>query len=321
MAKDDPLAFGPLLLLDAASRERLRSVVKESRVAAGDVLIEEHRPGADAYLVMDGAVRVVARAEGRTLALVGAPALVGEMAVVTDLGRTASVVADTPCTVLTLPGGALRALMAAQPLFAHAMRERTDLLLADAFLKRHSPLRDLPAEIVGALALRLRPRQLEPDQLIEGRSDDLYLVRRGAVERLRDGARTEAGDFVQRERGERYAAVGDTWLYELRVSDVAHEIIAHQARLRSIAAELGDRARVRGVGGCTAVEVDDLGGTLVHDAAQHRAIVSTAVGALIGALDGKRTVEELVTASGRPRGEIVEGLAVLIAAGLAELKR
>jgi CRP-like cAMP-binding protein len=313
----DPLAFGPLLLLDAPSRERLRAAATEWRAAAGEALIEERDAGTDAFVIVDGAVRVVARDEGRTLALVGAPALVGEMAVVTDHGWTASVVADTPCTVLTLPGETLRALMSEQPLFATAMRERTDLLLADAFLKRHSPLRDLPAEIVAGLASRLRARELAADQLIEGRGDDLYLVRRGAVERMRDGARTEAGDFVQREAGVRYAAVGETWLYELRTSDVAHEIIEHQERLRSAAAALGDRALVALVPGCTTLDVEELGGVLVHDGAQHRAIVSLRVGAFVPRLDGTRSVEQLVAETGRPRGEIVEGLAILIVAGLA----
>lgn len=320
MGHPDPLAFGPLLLLDRGSRERLRAVVRESRVAAGDVLIEERQGGTDAYLVVEGAVRVVARAESRTLALVGAPALVGEMAAVTAQDRTASVVADTPCTVLTLPGETLRALMAEQPLFATAMRERTDLLLADAFLKRHSPLRDLPADIVAVLASRLRARELAADQLIEGRRDDLYLVRRGAVERMRDGARTETGDFVQREPHERYAAVGETSIYELRMSDVAHEIIAHQERLRRIAASLGDRSRVRAAPGCVVLSAAELGGVLVHDAAQHRAIVSQHVGALVPRLNGRRTVDALVTGSGRPRGEVVEGLAMLVAADLAEIR-
>lgn len=321
MDSSDPLVFGPFLMLDAPSRERLRAAATEWRAKAGDVLIEERQGGTDAYLITEGAVRVVVREEGRTLALVGAPALVGEMAVVTDQGRTASVVADTPCTILTLPGTVLRVLMAGQPLFAQTMRERTDLLLADAFLKRHSPLRDLPAEIVGRLASRLRPRQLAPDQLIEGRSDDIYLVRRGAVERIRDGARTEAGDFLQRERDERYAAAGETWLYELRMSDVAHEIISHQERLRSIAASLGDQARVKAAAGCVVVEVEGLGGAVVHDGAQHRAIVSSVVGALVGRLDGSRTVETLVEETGVSRGEIVESLAMLIAAGLASPTR
>jgi hypothetical protein len=241
------------------------------------------------------------------------------MAVVQGQGRSATVLADTPCTVLRLPGRELRRLMDQQPLFSSAMRERADLLLADAFLKRKSPLRDLPAEIVSTLATRLRPRELEPDQLIVGNDDDLYLVRRGAIERLGDGQRTGPGDFVQRERGERYAAAGETWLYELRVTDVASEIIRHQENVRAIAARLGDGAKVRIKPNVSAVRDQDLGGTLVHDAV-HRAVVSEHIAALMPRLDGKHDITTLVRDSGRTRGEVVEGLSMFIAAGLAEIK-
>jgi len=62
-----------------------------------------------------------------------------------------------------------------------------------------------------------------------------------------------------------------------------------------------------------------LGGALVHDA-RHRAVVSENVAALIDRLDGKHDVATLLHDSKRPRGEIVEGLAMLIAAGLAEME-
>jgi CRP-like cAMP-binding protein len=306
------------MLLDAAARERLRSHAKTVRLAQDDVLIEERQVDDDAYLLIDGSVRVLARGEARTLAIVGAPALLGEMAAVTDHERTATVVADTPCALLRLPGRELRALMDDQPLFATAMRERTDLLLADAFLKRRSPLRDLPSEIVAALVSRLRPRELAPDQLIEGRDDDLYLVRRGAVEDLGDGQRTAAGDFVQRRRGERYAAAGETWIYELRMSDVAHEIVRHQERVREIAARLTETSRVRARPNVVTVRNEELGGTLVHDA-HSRAVVSEHIAALVPDLDGSRDIAALVLASGRTRGEVVEGLAMLVAAGLASV--
>jgi len=315
----DPLAFGPFLLLEKSEREKLGQACVVLKLKQGDTLIEERSVGDDAYLLVEGSVRIVAQGENRTLALVGAPALVGEMAVVQGQGRSATVLADTPCTVLRLPGQELRRLMDRQPLFASAMRERADLLLADAFLKRKSPLRDLPAEIVSTLATRLRPRELEPDQLIVGNDDDLYLVRRGAIERLGDGQRTGPGDFVQRDRGERYAAAGETWLYELRVADVASEIIRHQENVRAIAARLGDGAKVRIKPNVTAVRDRDLGGTLVHDAV-HRAVVSEHIAALLPRLDGKHDITTLVRDSGRTRGEVVEGLSMFIAAGLAEIK-
>jgi len=313
------LAFGPFLLLDKSAREQLAAHATVLSLKQNDVLIEERQADEDAYLLVEGSVRVVARGEERTLALIVAPALVGEMAVVHGQRRSATVIADTPCSVLRLPGAELRRLMDEQPLFGSAMHERTDLLLADAFLKRKSPLRDLPAEIVAGLALRLRPRELEPDQLIVGSDDDLYLVRRGAVERLGDGQRTAAGDFVQRERGERYAAAGETWVYELRMADVASEILRHQERVRGIAAQLGDRARVRAAPTAVAIRDVELGGALVRDAV-HRAVVSEHTAALLPRLDGKHDIETLVRDSGRTRGEVVEGLAMLIAAGLAELR-
>ena len=315
----DALAFGPFLLLDAASRERLRATARQLRLHEGDVLIEEERDDEDAYLLTDGSLRVVAAGEDRTLAIVGAPALVGEMPIVKENERSATVVADTACTVLRFPADVLRALMNEQQLFASAMHERADLLLADAFVKRRSPLRDLPAEIVTRLTSHFRGRELAPDQLIEGRDDDLYLVRRGAVERMRDGHRVGAGEFVQREHGERYAAVGETSLYELRLSDVAQEILHHQERVRAIAQRLTDTACVRAVRGCRTVRDEDLGGVLVHDA-EHRAVVSKHVAALIPTLDGTRSVGDILRASGRPRGEIIEGLAMLIADGLAEIR-
>lgn len=317
MLADDALPFGPFLLLDAASRERLRVSAQRIRLREGDVLSEGHRDDEDAYLLTDGSLRVVAGGEERTLAIVGAPALVGELALITEDARSATVVADTACTVLRFPAPLMRGLMSEQQLFASAMHERADLLLADAFLKRRSPLRDLPAEIVARLVTQLRGRDLAPDQLIEGRDDDLYLVRRGGVERMRDGLRVGAGDFVQRERGERYAAVGDTSLYELRLSDVAQEILRHQERVRAIAARLTDDARVRSVPGYRTVRDAELGGVLVHDV-DHRAVVSEHIAALLPLLDGTRRVSDLVGESGRKRGEIVEGLAMLIADGLVE---
>lgn len=318
MTADGPLAFGPFLLLDPASRERLGAAAERRRLREGDVLVEERGAGDDAFLLMDGSVRVVVSGEDRTLAIIGAPALVGEIAVVTRHERSATVVADTACTVLRLPGAELRRLMSEHELFANAMRERTDLLLADAFLKRHSPLRDLPASIVARLTSQLRARELAPEQLIEGRDDDLYLVRRGAVERMRDGQRTGAGDFVQRERGERYAAVGETSLYELRMSDVAHEILVHQEHVRAVAGALTDAVRVRAVPGCRAVRAPELGGVLVHDE-ERRVVVSEHVAALLPRLDGRHRVGELVASSGRTRGELVEGLAMLVAADLARV--
>jgi hypothetical protein len=198
------------------------------------------------------------------------------------------------------------------------MRERADLLLADAFLKRRSPLRDLPSHILTSLAAHLRSRVLAHDQLVDGTDDDIYLVRRGAIERMRDRAQTLPGQFLQREAGERYAAVGETWIYELRLADVAHTIVRYQDRLREIAAQLDDRSRVALRPNCTFISDADLGGVLVHNE-RDRAVLSEPVAKLARMLDGQREVWTLVAESSLGRGPVIEGLAVLIAADLATL--
>ncbi len=314
----DAMDFGPLALLDQSSRDGLRAQATIRDLEAGETLIRERAPGEDAYLLLEGTVRVTASDEPRMLAIISAPALVGELAAITDQRRSANVIADTPCTVLTLPGRELRRLMERRPIFASALRERADLLLADAFLKRRSPLRDLPSHILTSLASHLRSRVLAHDQLVEGNDDDICLVRRGAVELIRDGARTMPGEFMQREPGERYAAVGETWIYELRLADVAHAIVGYQDRLREIAGQLDDRSRVKLRPNCRFITDANLGGVLVHNE-RERAVLSEPVARLARTLDGQREVWTLVAQSTLGRGPVIEGLAVLVAADLATL--
>src|SRR5207245_2586952 len=116
------------------------------------------------------------------------------------------------------------------------------------------------------------------------------LVRRGAVELIRDGTRTMPGEFVQRVAGERYSAVGETWIYELRLADVAQAIVGYQDRLRKIAGQLEDRSRVKLRANCTFISDASLGGVLVHNE-RERAVLSEPVARLARMLDGQRDVD------------------------------
>ena len=122
------LRFGPFLLLEPAVRDELRARARDRRLREGEYLIEERGADDDAYLLLEGSLRVVS--EGRVLAIVGPPALVGEMAVVTATDRHATVVADTPGRVLEIPGIELRHLMLEQPLFANAMTPQKSVVRA-----------------------------------------------------------------------------------------------------------------------------------------------------------------------------------------------
>ncbi|TME74640.1 MAG: hypothetical protein E6I48_08945, partial [Chloroflexi bacterium] len=75
----DPFAFGPLALLEKSSRERLKKLATKRQLDVGEMLIDERHPLDEAYVIVDGTMRVVGTVELRTLAIVSAPSLVGEL--------------------------------------------------------------------------------------------------------------------------------------------------------------------------------------------------------------------------------------------------
>src|SRR3954464_8663562 len=93
-------AFGPFTLLDKATRERLGSLATPRTLKQNETLIEERESSRRCFLLLDGSLRVMAQGEQPTLAIVGAPALVGAMAVLNDGERTASRLLAPPSEVL-----------------------------------------------------------------------------------------------------------------------------------------------------------------------------------------------------------------------------
>lgn len=314
------LDFGPFALLPPEERERLAGRGRTLRLDEGRLLLREGADPAGAYVLTEGTLRVVAAGEDRTLAIVTPPALVGEMAVLERRPRSATVVADTPCTLLFIPSEALREAMEAEPVFAAALRERVDLLLADTFLKRRSPLRELPGDIVSQLARELRPRTLAPGQLLEAQVGGLYLVRRGALQRLGDGEPIGAGEFVQPTAGERFAAVDETWIYELRAPDVVRRVERYQVRLRTILSGLRDEDRVRARPGVSVRPGPETGEAIVYDG-RHRAMVPRAVGDVVRLCDGSRDLREIGDAAGLARDAMRLSIATLIASDLVTVRR
>ncbi len=73
----DRLAFGPFLLLEPAVRERLAAASKTMKLEQGAILIEERQRDDDAYLLLEGSLRVVSRGEASTVA--AAPSAVGAL--------------------------------------------------------------------------------------------------------------------------------------------------------------------------------------------------------------------------------------------------
>lgn len=75
-------------------------LVYEIQFRQGTVLMEQGRRGAEAFVIIDGRVRVVR--DGRELAELGAGAVVGELALLDPAPRSATVVAVTDVNALVL---------------------------------------------------------------------------------------------------------------------------------------------------------------------------------------------------------------------------
>ena len=103
-------------LFDGLSKkalERIAAVTKEQRFAAGDEVTIESTRGARFHLVLEG--RLAVMKGGREVATLGPGDTVGEMALLDDGPRTATVVAREPSRTLTMASWNFRSLLRAEP--------------------------------------------------------------------------------------------------------------------------------------------------------------------------------------------------------------
>jgi MFS family permease len=113
--------FGPLGL---ASLERVARHLIPLDVAAGGVVIREGEPGDRFYVIAEGAVEVTRG--GETLAKLGRGDFVGEIALLRNVPRTATVVATEPTSLRALDGSHFLAAVTGSPTGAVALAEEMD---------------------------------------------------------------------------------------------------------------------------------------------------------------------------------------------------
>jgi CRP-like cAMP-binding protein len=157
-------------------------------LSAGEVLFVEGEPGACLYIVTEG--EIVVEAHGRELARLGPGAFVGEVALVTDLPRSASVRAGAPAELLAIDRDVVRDLVAEHPqVLGVLLRFVRDRLVdrvthtAELFGSFSEPERK-------ALSARFELVEVDPGTplIVQGtRADGLYIVLAGRAEVWRDG--------------------------------------------------------------------------------------------------------------------------------------
>ncbi len=111
--------------------QRIASLADELDLGEGATLIREGERGREFLVVVDGTVRVTKR--GKTVRDLGAGAFIGEIALISDVPRTATVTSTSPVRLLVVTDRAFRGLIEEMPSIAtKVLQSLGERLHADA---------------------------------------------------------------------------------------------------------------------------------------------------------------------------------------------
>jgi CRP-like cAMP-binding protein len=104
-----------------ADLQRIAESAKERRFEAGTPIVSAGEPGSGFYLIIDGRVEV--KRGDRTIATLGPGNYFGELALIRETPRTATVVAKDPTTCLALTRWDFKGIVVANPSIAIRLLE------------------------------------------------------------------------------------------------------------------------------------------------------------------------------------------------------
>jgi signal transduction histidine kinase len=122
----EPLHHVPLFAgLDEADLDRLAAKAEAVELAVGDVLFHEGEEGDRAYVVETGSLEIIKQARNREILLAtqGPGAVIGEMAILQAMPRTATVRAAADSTLVAIDGDAFRELVEESTAAARSLLE------------------------------------------------------------------------------------------------------------------------------------------------------------------------------------------------------
>lgn len=192
VAADDPVpeAAPPALplfgALEAGELEQLLAAARVEEVSTGHEIVRQGDPGNEAFVVARGRLRVV-RNEGvdeTQLALLGPGAIFGEMALISECPRSASVVALEPAQLLVLARDELERAAIEAP----ALAKQLSVFCHDRMRKNLVRHARVLAGLAGAdradVLSQLSSRLFEPGERLISRDQEashIYLLASGAV--------------------------------------------------------------------------------------------------------------------------------------------
>jgi len=117
MAVPDPTSIKLLSVLRPEDRDKVLAYAKRQTYQAGDTVVREGDPGMHLYFVTEGHARVEQDGQG-WVGRLDPGDYFGELALIEDHGRTATVIAEDALTCLLVPAWEFRALLREHPVLA-----------------------------------------------------------------------------------------------------------------------------------------------------------------------------------------------------------
>jgi len=136
MARQHQLDLGSIWLFSACSAGQLRTIrkaVEEITVPAGKVLCEEGSVGREFFFIVEGTASV--RRNGRKVTALQPGRYFGELSLLDRKPRSASVVSETPMTLLVLEQRRFNGLLDEMPTLSHKLLVAMCQRLRDADAK------------------------------------------------------------------------------------------------------------------------------------------------------------------------------------------
>ena len=206
---EDPVPHGPVpalplfSALEPRALERLLAALTVRDLATDELAIRQGEEGREAFVVVRGVLRAErAAAVGAedaaptVLAALGPGAIFGEMALVSDAPRAASVIAQEPTTLLVVSREALETLAATAPVIGQELGAFCRARMIANLVRTSALLPSIPASDRAEVIARFDARTFREGEVLSEEGSEpsgLFLIASGGV---RVAARDPGGDDV-----------------------------------------------------------------------------------------------------------------------------